>query len=102
LENDAELKLKEKLIALLAAERELREALQGFDDDLDTDLLDADLLAADLPDTLDSLDAALARVPLLERWSDLLRKLRRPDRTRIPDGALDARGADVSQYFVRR
>ena len=95
--NDAE--LKEKLKALLAAERELREALEGFDDDLDADLLAADLLAADLPD---SLDAALARVPRLERWSDLLRELRRPDRTLIPDGALDARAADVSQYFERR
>lgn len=99
---DAE--LKEKLKALLAAERELREALEGFDDDLDADLLAADLLDADLPDAAlpDSLDAALARVPRLERWSDLLRQVRRPDRTLIPDGALDARGAEVSQYFERR
>lgn len=84
MENDAD--LVEKLKALLAAERELREALEGFDDDLD----------ADVPDSLEALDAALAKVLRSERWSGLLRELRRPDRP------LMAGGADPSQYFERR
>jgi hypothetical protein len=84
--------LVEKLKALLAAERELREALDGFDDDLD----------ADLPDSLDSLDAALARVLRLEPWSDLLRELRRSDPTLVAGGTRDASGADAGQHFERR
>ena len=92
--NDAE--LAEKLKALLAAERELREALEGADDELGADLLAADLLDAGLPDSLDSLDAALARVPRLERWSDVLRDLRRPDCTQIPARELDASGLRAS------
>ena len=67
--------MKEKLKTLLATERELREALEGCGDDLDADVLD-------------SLDADWAS--RLERWADLLRDLRRPDRIQIPDGELDA------------
>lgn len=88
LENDAD--LAEKLSTLLTAERDLREALEGFDDDFD----------ADLPDSLDSLDAALAKVLRLERWSGLLRDLRGAGRTLMSGET--ASKVDFGQHFGRR
>ena len=82
--DDAE--LREKLKALLSADRELREMLEEFDDGLADDL-----------DFLDSLDAAA-----LERWSDLLRELRRPNPPQTPEEEQSSCATDIRQYFDRR
>ena len=82
--DDAE--LREKLKALLSADRELREMLEEFDDGLADDL-----------DFLDSFDAAA-----LERWSDLLRELRRSNPPQTPEEEQSSCGADIRQYFDRR